>query len=100
MSRHLASFLSSLKYVAVVLQLTLNHQARSFAGRYALETYLVSIRRIVRLLKFWPWFVGRYEARGGLGWGAVFWMAVEGVALWQALTLPRVEQVSSEDDDE
>ena len=100
MSNHLSASLSALKYAAGIFQLVLNHQARSFAGQYALEIYLVAIRRVVTLLKFWPWFVGRYETRGGRGWSMVVWMGIEGVTLWQALTLPRVEQVTAEDEEE
>lgn len=85
---------------AVVLQLVLNHHAGSFAGQYALHAYMIVAQRIVKLLRFWPWFVGRYEVRGGIGWATVITMACEAAAAWQALTLPRVEQVVKEDEEE
>jgi len=60
----------------------------------------VACRRVVGLLEFWPWFIGRYEVRGGIGAFAVIAIALDMVLLWQALTLPRVEQVVPGDDDE
>lgn len=100
MSDLLAAAVSATKITATVLQLALNRQASTFAGQYALEAYLVVIRRSVRLLRFWPWFVGRYETRGGIGYSTLIWIALEGVTVWQAWTLPRVEQSVKGEEDE
>jgi hypothetical protein len=43
--------------------------------------------------------MGRYEVRGGLGAITAIGIVVDTVVLWQAWTLPRVEQVIPEDDE-
>lgn len=100
MSTATSSIVGSAKLTAFILQLLLNRDGSTFAGQYALHAYMVIIRRGVRLLKFWPWFVGRYEVRGGIGWKTVLWTIVEAIAAWQALTLPRVEQAIKEDEED
>lgn len=60
---------------------------------------MIGVRRVVRLLEFWPWFMGRYEVRGGLGATTAIEIVTDAVVLWQAWTLPRVEQVVPEDDE-
>lgn len=100
MSTPLRSLFSAVNITSLLIQTLFNHRSSTFAGQYALEAYFVLIRRGVRVLKFWPWFVGRYDTRGGIGWESVLLTVVEGIAVWQALTLPRVEQVVSEDEDE
>jgi hypothetical protein len=60
---------------------------------------LIGVRRVVRLLEFWPWLVGRYEVRGGVGAVTAIAVVIDAVVLWQAWTLPRVEQAVSEDDE-
>jgi hypothetical protein len=96
----LVSIIQTAKYTSIILQIIHNHYSQSFAGLYALEAYLVIIRRGVRLLKFWPWFIGRYETRGGIGGIDLIGMMIDVVVVWQAWTLPRVEQVVKEDDEE
>lgn len=96
----LASLLQAAKFTSITLQLVFNYHSQTFAGLYALEAYLVIIRRGLRLLKFWPWFIGRYETRGGIGGIAIIGMMIDAVVVWQAWTLPRVEQVVKEDDEE
>jgi hypothetical protein len=91
--------IASAKFLATILQIIHNQNAQTFAGLYALETYLIGIRRVVRLLEFWPWFMGRYEVRGGLGAITAIGIVIDTVVLWQAWTLPRVEQVVPEDDE-
>ena len=95
----LLSLITSAKFLATILQIIHNHNAKTFAGLYALETYLIGIRRVVRLLEFWPWFMGRYEVRGGLGAITAIGIVLDTVLLWQAWTLQRVEQVVPEDDE-
>lgn len=100
MSTTVSSLSGAFKLTAFTLQLLLNKHSSTFAGQYAIHAYLTILRRGVRLLKFWPWFVGRYEVRGGIAWTTVLWIAADIWAAWQALTLPRVEQVVKEDEED
>ena len=95
----LLSVIASAKFLASILQIIHNHNAQTFAGQYALEAYLLGIRRVVNLLEFWPWLMGRYEVRGGIAAITAIWIVIDAVVLWQAWKLPRVEQVIPEDDE-
>jgi hypothetical protein len=87
------------EFTAIILQINLNNHSGTFAGTYALKAYMEVARRIVQLLQFWPWLIGRYEVRGGLGAITFIWIILDVVMSWQACTLPRVEQVVPEDDE-
>jgi len=95
----LLSVIASAKFLASILQIIHNHNAQTFAGQYALEAYLIGIRRVVKLLEFWPWLMGRYEVRGGMGAATAIGIVIDAVVLWQAWKLRRVEQVVPEDDE-
>ena len=82
---------------ACLLQLRLNRLSRTFAGNYALVTYLNLVRQVCLALFFTP-LVGIYEAREHFGFiHTVDFLVVAGWA-WQAITYPRVEQAVEEDD--
>jgi hypothetical protein len=87
------------EFSSTILQIIFNNCSGTFAGLYNMSAYLQVARHIVRLLQFWPWFIGRYEVRGGLGAITVIWIMLDGVMMWQAWTLPKVEQAVSGDDE-
>jgi hypothetical protein len=93
------AIVNTAQFTGFILQLAMNYHSNTFAGYYALEVYLVAIRRVVRLLQFWPWFIGRFDVRGGIGGLESLQIILEVAFLYQALTLPRVEQISNEDDE-
>lgn len=93
------SIITSTGLTAHALQVIMNRNSGTFAGQYALEAYLVAARRAIKLLQFLPWMTGRHEARGGLGGIEGIMILFEVAWLWQAATLPRVEQHSIEDDE-
>jgi hypothetical protein len=95
----LLSLITSTRFLATILQIIHNHNAQTFAGLYALDAYMSGVQRVVKMLEFWPWFMGRYEVRGGIGAITVIRMLMDAITFWQAWTLPRVEQVVPEDDE-
>jgi hypothetical protein len=90
---YIASLIRSAELSAVILQIIFNKNSGTFAGMYALKAYVEAARQMIRLLRFWPWLIGRYEVRGGLGVTMLIVIILDVVLFWQAWTLPRVEQV-------
>jgi hypothetical protein len=96
---YMISLIRSAELSAVILQIIFNKYSGTFAGMYALRAYMEAARQMIRLLRFWPWLIGRHEARGGLGAITSIRIILDGIMFWQAWTLPRVEQVVPEDDE-
>jgi hypothetical protein len=96
---YIISLIRSAEFSAIILQIIFNKHSGTFAGMYALRAYMEVARQMIRLLRFWPWFIGRHEARGGLGAITFIRLILDAVMFWQAWTLPRVEQVVPEDDE-
>lgn len=84
---------------AQLLQLWMNIQCGTFAGRYAITAYLRLARRIIELLYFVPWVVGRVDTRGGIRAMDVVEIPLVAWTAYQAWTLPRVEQVEEEEEE-
>jgi hypothetical protein len=93
------SLIRTTEFSAAILQIIFNAHSGTFAGMYALESYMRVAQQAVKLLQFWPWLIGRYEVRGGIGGIDFLWILLDGAMVWQAWTLPRVEQVVQEDDE-
>ena len=86
------AFPHSLQLVGHWVQLEFNRRSGTFAGGYALTTYLQVVAVSLRSLTFIDRFIGVYEARAGMSYNDLLQlMTVFGMA-WQAYTLPRVEQ--------
>lgn len=96
----LNSFFWSLQVTGVILQLDHNRRSGTFAGQYALTAYLEAGISFLRLVYHIPGVVGRTDAAEGIGLQAVVSLGAEGLAVWQAIGLPKmVQAVVDEDED-
>lgn len=84
---------------SALLQMFTNARARSFAGAYSLQAYMVLASRTFHMLYNSTHFMGAYYARPG--YHVVDFVLVVGAlgAAYQAATLPRVEQNLPEEDE-
>lgn len=90
--------LDASRCTALILQLLLNHRAKSFAGTYRFAAIGSLIKPVLNWAEFVPMVVGDLgEARGGLKASVLVEYALVGVQVWQAWTLPTVSQAEADD---
>jgi hypothetical protein len=77
-----------------ILQLYLNLQSRSFAGRYKLSVFLMLIVEGGGLVEFTPSIVGMFDAKSGLSPHDSVQIILLLAAAWQAFSLPSVSQTT------
>ncbi|OCF42859.1 hypothetical protein I317_03336 [Kwoniella heveanensis CBS 569] len=86
--------------LSFILQVAHNFRTGTFAGMYALTAYLDLAHRVTKLVYYLPWVVGKYEVWEGMAWHQLVMVAVEIVLVYQAWTMPRVEQKVEDVDEE
>ncbi|WVF71011.1 hypothetical protein IAT40_005807 [Kwoniella sp. CBS 6097] len=86
--------------LSYILQIAHNFRTGTFAGMYALAAYLDLAHRVTKLVYYLPWVVGRFEVWEGMAWHQLVMVVVEVVLVYQAWTLPRVEQKVEDADEE
>jgi hypothetical protein len=90
------SLLFATCYTPYLFQALFNERSKTFAGQYALTSYLALARTVVDAAYHLPSVVGRMEVRAGV---TPFWVVDTGLqvwAVWQATRMPRVEQYAEE----
>lgn len=100
----LETYLAPLGWAAVCVgngyQLITNHLHGTYAASYALTTYLSSISSLISLVYLLPIVTGRHDAKEGVRISAALGYAMMIVNLWQAWSLPRIEQHNMEKDED
>ena len=86
------SFTHGLQFAGHLIQLEFNRRSQTFAGDYALTTYLQLSAVFIRFLIYIDKFIGVHDSRNGLSFLDLAWCIAYGYTAWQAYTLPRVEQ--------
>ncbi|WWD20733.1 hypothetical protein CI109_105209 [Kwoniella shandongensis] len=100
-STFLQALLASLTLQGTAMQLYHNQQHGTFAGSYALTANFVTVQNLLRMLYYFPSFIGAVATREGLRYVTVFDMGLQTWAAYQAWKLPRVEQdIAGETEDE
>ncbi|KAL1406147.1 hypothetical protein Q8F55_007831 [Vanrija albida] len=90
----------ALPSTALVLQLALNRTSGTFAGGFALASWLYSAKVLIELAYFSTRVVGHYDVHEGLSLGGLIGHALTFVRLYQAIKYPRVEQNVPDEDEE
>lgn len=86
------SLLFAACYTPYLVQALFNERSSTFAGQYALTSYLALARTAIDAAYHLPSVVGRMEVRTGV---KPLWVLDTGLqvwAVWQAARMPRVEQ--------
>jgi hypothetical protein len=86
------SLLFAACYTPYLVQSHFNERSSTFAGQYALTSYLALARTLIDVAYHLPSVVGRMEVRSGV---KPLWVLETGLqvwAVWQAARMPRVEQ--------
>jgi len=81
------------------VQLVLNARVRSFAGDFALTAYLRFIGCLLDIAYHFPRVMGRHYVAPGLQLADAVLIALAAVEVYQAATLPRVEQNVADEDE-
>lgn len=84
---------------AVLLQQFFNQHSGTFAGTYAISAILHVVQHLTMLARLSSRIVGRYDWEG-LTPADLFTVGVNFWGVYQALTLPRVEQHEADEDEE
>ncbi|OCF75317.1 hypothetical protein I204_04170 [Kwoniella mangroviensis CBS 8886] len=92
-----AALSRSFEIFALILQISHNAHNSTFAGNYKLTTYMIMGYRVSELVYFVPFIVGTYDLRMGIAYITVIEVAIEGVLVWQAWKLPKIDQKLEED---
>lgn len=91
---------TSLHLAGSLLQLEFNRRSRTFAGDYAINARLKAATVLMKLLYFVRPVIGVLIVRKGLSVTNVADTGINLWAAWQSWTLPRVEQVGRNDEDD
>ncbi|KAJ7211514.1 hypothetical protein C8J57DRAFT_1605827 [Mycena rebaudengoi] len=83
-----------------VLQLLLNHRARTFGGMYKSTTWLMVAERVLHFLVYWPSILGHIPNREPLSLGTVMNDIPLLVQAWQAWTLPAAKTEGDEENED
>ena len=100
LGKYLGPLSWSASQVGVIMQLVTNHQHRTYAGSYAFATYLSTACGVIDVFYHFPSIIGRHDAKKGLPVSVFVLYLVVAVDTWQAWNLPRVEQSSTEIDED
>ena len=100
MGKYLGPLTWAFSQSSAMIQLATNHLHGTYAGSYALATYLAAACGIIDLFYLFPRIIGRHDANRGLALSAVVTYLCLAIDTWQARTLPRVEQKQGEADED
>ncbi|KAF5361491.1 hypothetical protein D9758_006202 [Tetrapyrgos nigripes] len=84
----------------VLSQIILNHKSQHFAGDSKAAAISMFVNRTCALMKYVPALVGRYAAREGLWLHLILNELVCLVVTYQAVTLPAVEPIGPDEDED
>ncbi|THV02601.1 hypothetical protein K435DRAFT_962911 [Dendrothele bispora CBS 962.96] len=90
----------SLGVTGSLSQLILNHKSKHFSGMYKSQAFLVSLGGFMWLMSFVPALVGRPQTRPRLTFDPVVQILISFAMAYQALTLPAVEPIGPDEDEE
>ncbi|KAJ7191505.1 hypothetical protein GGX14DRAFT_481434 [Mycena pura] len=80
-----------------VLQLLMNHRARTFGGMYKVTVWLLLAHRVLHFIVYVPAILGHIPNRAPLSLGTVIQVLPLLAQVWQAWTLPSAKTVEEEE---
>jgi hypothetical protein len=80
-----------------VLQLLMNHRARTFGGMYKATLWLMVAAQALHFTAYVPTILGHIPDRGPLSLGTVIVVLPLSVRAWQAWTLPAAKEEEEEE---
>jgi hypothetical protein len=84
----------------MILQTATNQAHHTYAGTYALVTYLSTVDNLLNLAYLSPAITGRHNAKAGLPVSALVIYPFIVINMWQAWTLPKIEQSKAQEDED
>lgn len=84
---------------SLILQLVMNSRARTFAGDFALTSYLKLLGHALLLAYHSSKVMGKFYVSSGILVADALLMALSVIEVYQASTLPRVEQEAPDEDE-
>lgn len=100
MKRYLQHIAWAARQTAMMLQIGTNQVHHTYAGAYALVTYLSTFDSMLDLVYLLPTVTGRHDAKKGLSVSSLIIWPFIILDLWQAWTFPRIEQNKGHEDED
>ncbi|KAF5364908.1 hypothetical protein D9758_008147 [Tetrapyrgos nigripes] len=94
------SLQTALWATGLISQIILNHKSGYLAGEYKTVSFLVWLNSTIGFLHYVPGVVGKYQTRSALTLSTIVDWCIKAGMAYQAMTLPAVESVGSDEDDQ